>query len=44
MKVTQLEWACVCDGSINGPTVDFRTFFSGRGVATNYRSPLTGAI
>jgi hypothetical protein len=27
------------NGANNGPTVDFRTFLSGRGVTTNYESP-----
>ncbi len=35
-KVAQIEWAGGRVGAINGPTVDFRSFFSGRGVATNY--------
>jgi len=35
-KVAQIEWAGGRNGVINGPTVDFRGFFSGRGVATNY--------
>jgi hypothetical protein len=39
-KVAQIEWAGGRSGSIDGPTVDFRGFFSGRGVATNYISPL----
>lgn len=38
-KVVQIEWAGGRVGVINGPTVDFRTFLSGRGVATNYISP-----
>ena len=37
-KVIQLEWAGGDNGTINGPTVDYRSFFSGRGVATNYRN------
>jgi 2',3'-cyclic-nucleotide 2'-phosphodiesterase (5'-nucleotidase family) len=37
-KVAQIEWAGGRNGAINGPTVDFQTFFSGRGVATNYIS------
>ena len=37
-KVAQIEWAGGRVGVINGPTVDFRSFFSGRGVATNYIS------
>lgn len=39
-KVVQIEWAGGRVGVINGPTVDYRTFLSGRGVATNYISPL----
>ncbi|MDP9463399.1 MAG: 5'-nucleotidase C-terminal domain-containing protein, partial [Actinomycetota bacterium] len=39
MKVAQIEWAGGRGGSINGPTLDFRTFLSGRGIATNYVSP-----
>jgi 2',3'-cyclic-nucleotide 2'-phosphodiesterase (5'-nucleotidase family) len=35
-KVAQIEWAGGRVGAINGPTVDYRTFLSGRGVATNY--------
>ena len=38
-KVIQLEWAGGAGGAIAGPTVDFRRFFSGRGVTTNYVSP-----
>jgi hypothetical protein len=38
-KVAQVEWAGGRVGVINGPTVDFRSFLSGRGVATNYISP-----
>jgi 2',3'-cyclic-nucleotide 2'-phosphodiesterase (5'-nucleotidase family)/predicted AlkP superfamily phosphohydrolase/phosphomutase len=38
-KVIQLEWAGGRNGTINGPTLDFRTLLSGRGVATNYISP-----
>jgi 2',3'-cyclic-nucleotide 2'-phosphodiesterase (5'-nucleotidase family) len=37
-KVAQIEWAGGRGASIQGPTVDFRSFLSGRGVATNYRS------
>jgi hypothetical protein len=37
-KVAQIEWAGGRSGVINGPTVDYRSFFSGRGVATNYIS------
>ena len=35
-KVAQIEWAGGRVGVINGPTIDYRGFFSGRGVATNY--------
>lgn len=35
-SVAQIEWAGGRGGRIEGPTVDFRSFFSGRGVATNY--------
>ena len=38
-KVAQIEWAGGRSGAINGPTLDFRNFRSGRGVATNYISP-----
>ena len=37
-KVAQIEWAGGRGASTQGPTVDFRSFFSGRGVATNFRS------
>ncbi len=42
-KVAQIEWAGGRVGAINGPTVDFRGFFSGRGVATNYIGPTDDA-
>jgi 2',3'-cyclic-nucleotide 2'-phosphodiesterase (5'-nucleotidase family) len=35
-KVAQIEWVGGRVGQIDGPTLDFRTFASGRGVATNY--------
>jgi Type I phosphodiesterase / nucleotide pyrophosphatase len=38
-KVAQIEWAGGRSGVINGPTLDFRNFRSGRGVVTNYVSP-----
>lgn len=38
-KVMQLEWAGGSNGAIDGPTVDYRTFLSGRGVTTNYTAP-----
>ena len=37
-KVAQIEWAGGRSASIQGPTLDFRSFFSGRGVVTNYTS------
>lgn len=36
LKVAQIEWAGGRVGVTDGPTVDFRSFLSGRGVATNY--------
>ena len=42
-KVAQIEWAGGRVGVISGPTVDYRSFFSGRGVATNYISPTDDA-
>ena len=42
-KVAQIEWAGGRGASIDGPTVDFRSFLSGRGVATNYISPADDA-
>ncbi len=36
LKVAQVEWAGGRNASINGPTIDFRTFLSGRGVTTNF--------
>src|SRR4051794_14083011 len=38
-RVAQIEWAGGRNASIDGPTLDFRTFVSGRGVVTNYTSP-----
>ena len=38
-KVIQMEWAGGRNGIIDGPTVDFRAFLSGRGVTTNFVSP-----
>lgn len=38
-KVAQIEWAGGRSGTINGPTLDYRNFRSGRGVATNYIAP-----
>ncbi|HEX5335456.1 MAG TPA: 5'-nucleotidase C-terminal domain-containing protein [Propionicimonas sp.] len=36
LKVAQVEWAGGANATINGPTVDYRTFHSGRGVTTNF--------
>ena len=36
LKVAQVEWAGGRQASIQGPTIDFQAFFSGRGVATNF--------
>ena len=36
LKVAQVEWAGGRNATINGPTIDFRSFHSGRGVATNF--------
>jgi 2',3'-cyclic-nucleotide 2'-phosphodiesterase (5'-nucleotidase family) len=42
-KVAQVEWAGGRNGVIDGPTIDYRSFLSGRGVATNYVSPTDDA-
>ncbi len=42
-RVVQIEWAGGRVGAIDGPTLDFRNFRSGRGVATNYISPADDA-
>ena len=36
LKVAQVEWAGGRNSTIQGPTIDFQSFFSGRGVATNF--------
>ena len=36
LKVAQVEWAGGRNATIAGPTIDFRTFLSGRGVTTNF--------
>ena len=36
LKVAQVEWAGGRNATIDGPTIDFQQFFSGRGVATNF--------
>ncbi|MDQ6682067.1 MAG: hypothetical protein M3Y88_02205, partial [Chloroflexota bacterium] len=38
-KVALVEWPGGRDAPISGPVVDFRSFFSGRGVTTNYVQP-----
>src|SRR4051794_6906173 len=35
-KVAQVEWAGGRFATIKGPTIDFQSFFSGRGIATNF--------
>ena len=42
-RVAQIEWAGGRSGTIQGPTLDFRNFRSGRGVATNYIAPTDDA-
>jgi 2',3'-cyclic-nucleotide 2'-phosphodiesterase (5'-nucleotidase family) len=42
-KVAQIEFAGGRNGLINGPTIDYRSFLSGRGITTNYISPLDDA-
>ena len=36
LKVAQVEWAGGRNAPIQGPTIDFQSFFSGRGVANNF--------
>ena len=36
LKVAQVEWAGGRNATTQGPTIDFQSFFSGRGVATNF--------
>ena len=36
LKVAQVEWAGGRNATIKGPTIDFQSFFSGRGVSTNF--------
>jgi 2',3'-cyclic-nucleotide 2'-phosphodiesterase (5'-nucleotidase family) len=43
LKVAQVEFAGGRGGVINGPTIDYRAFLSGRGVATNYIAPTDDA-
>ncbi len=42
-KVMQFEFSGGRNGLIQGPTVDYRNFFSGRGVTTNFISPTDDA-
>jgi hypothetical protein len=39
LKVAQVEWAGGRNATIDGPTIDFQSFFSGRGVTTNFVGP-----
>ncbi len=43
LKVAQVEWAGGRNATINGPTIDFQSFFSGRGVATNHTTAADNA-
>lgn len=43
LKVAQVEYSGGAEMTIAGPTVDYRRFFSGRGVATSYISPTDDA-
>jgi 2',3'-cyclic-nucleotide 2'-phosphodiesterase (5'-nucleotidase family) len=36
LKVAQVEWVGGRNAATQGPTIDFQSFFSGRGVATNF--------
>src|SRR5689334_8866950 len=36
LKVAQVEWVGGRNATTQGPTIDFQSFFSGRGVATNF--------
>ncbi|MCC6495483.1 MAG: 5'-nucleotidase C-terminal domain-containing protein [Propionibacteriaceae bacterium] len=36
LKVAQVEWAGGRNATIDGPTIDYRSFHSGRGVTTNF--------
>lgn len=44
LKVAQVEWAGGRNASIQGPTIDYQTFHSGRGVATNFIGDGTDGI
>ena len=43
LRVAQIEFAGGRGGSIEGPTLDYRAFLSGRGVTTNYIAPTDDA-
>ena len=43
LKVAQVEWAGGRNATINGPTIDFQSLHSGRGIVTNYISPADSA-
>ncbi len=43
LKVAQVEWAGGRNATINGPTIDFQSLHSGRGIATNYTSAADSA-
>ncbi len=43
LKVAQIEFAGGRGAATQGPTIDFRAFLSGRGVATNYIAPTDDA-
>lgn len=36
LKVAQVEWAGGANATISGPTIDYQSTYSGRGVATNF--------
>ena len=44
LKVAQVEWAGGKNATIQGPTIDFQSFFSGRGVATNFIGTASDAL
>ncbi len=44
LKVAQVEWAGGANATINGPTIDYQSFLSGRGVATNFIGTSTDAL
>ncbi|HEX5823242.1 MAG TPA: 5'-nucleotidase C-terminal domain-containing protein [Candidatus Limnocylindrales bacterium] len=44
LKVAQVEWAGGRNATIQGPTIDFQTFGSGRGVSTNFHGNAGDAL